>query len=169
MIKLAIGYSSKLNVAYQNIILDEKYKYYFPSAYMDLTIDLNNSTWNDLQFVSVNEYNEVIGYLGAHIDRTINSISSLKLLSFKGTGFSDFHNDIIEFIQMLFNKYNFDKINWSVVVGNPVEKSYDVLCHHCNGHIVGTFKNHTRLPDNSLCDMKYYEILKSDFIASRTQ
>ena len=67
-----------------------------------------------------------------------------------------FGKDIGQALDEIFTKYNFRKLKFSVVVGNPIEKSYDKLIHEYCGRIVGTFKDHTRLIDNKNYDEKFY-------------
>jgi RimJ/RimL family protein N-acetyltransferase len=69
----------------------------------------------------------------------------------------------------MFTKYNFRKLEFSVVVGNPIEKSYDRLIYKYGGRIVGTYKKHTRLMDNKYYDEKLYEIFRDDYIKNRTR
>ena len=64
----------------------------------------------------------------------------------------------------IFEKYNFRKLSFYVVVGNPIEKSYDKMCERYGGRIVGVKRKNTRLIDGKYYDEKLYEILKEDYM-----
>jgi hypothetical protein len=63
----------------------------------------------------------------------------------------------------MFEKYRFNKLNFTVVRGNPIEKTYDKLIKRYNGRIVGIKEQETKLIDGKLYDMKEYEILASHY------
>jgi RimJ/RimL family protein N-acetyltransferase len=72
------------------------------------------------------------------------------------------------FLVDLFDKFNFRKIEWTVVVGNDnAEKMYDRIINKYGGKIVGVKEKSTKLIDNKYYDIKYYEIFKDDFERSR--
>ena len=62
-------------------------------------------------------------------------------------------------------KYNFRKIEFTVIVGNPIEKMFDKYIGKYGGRIVGIGKESVKLPDNLFYDSKLYEIFKVDFLA----
>ena len=64
----------------------------------------------------------------------------------------------------LFEKFNFYKIEFGVVVGNPIEKMYDKYIQKYGGQIVGIFKSTTKLQDGEFADMKYYEIFRDEYL-----
>ena len=59
------------------------------------------------------------------------------------------------------------KLNFSVVVGNPIEKSYDKLIKRYGGRIVGTREKETTLVDGNLYDVKMYELFREDYLKSK--
>jgi len=71
--------------------------------------------------------------------------------------------DLINVVANIFEKFAFRKLLFSVVVGNPIERSYDRLIQRYGGRIVGTYKDHCKLMDGNYYDSKLYEIFKEDY------
>jgi len=157
MIQPAKVYESKLIDKFLSIYDDPKYKYFFLSGY-NFIPSIEDDEWNYIKRVSV--YNEeVLGYLSAVVDRTANKISELGVINFTNDNFI-FSRDLANFINLLFYQYNFYKIKFSVVIGNPAEKMYDRFIEKYNGSIIGISKKDCRLTDGRLYDVKYYEIFR---------
>lgn len=57
-------------------------------------------------------------------------------------------------------------MNFIVVVGNPIEKSYDKMIKKYGGRIVGTYKEDVKLIDGEYYDKKLYEILASEYFST---
>ena len=164
MLKLAYNYSSELREAYQQIIFNDKYKYYNNGIYWEYDFSVAASSWNGLDFVSVDKDNKILGYLGAGIDRHSEKIDCLKIMNFAQKGNVTFSKDLFQFMLDLFLKFNYRKVDFSVVVGNPIEKMYDKYCLKYGGKIVGVKKENSRLQDGKYYDLKLYEIFRKDFI-----
>lgn len=45
--------------------------------------------------------------------------------------------DLGQALQDIFEKFKFRKLTFCVVVGNPIEKSYDKMINKYNGRIIG--------------------------------
>ena len=75
----------------------------------------------------------------------------------------------MQVIKDIFEKFNFNKMNFGVVIGNPVEKSYDRLVERYGGRIVGIKERETKLFDNQYYDVKEYEILKENYLRSKNK
>lgn len=163
MLKLAYTYRDKLNSLYQNIVFDNKYKYYNCVDYWGYEIKLNEDSYLDISMVSVDEEDNVRGFLRASIDRVTNKVSALAVINFHNANVV-FAKDLYQFLKELFEKFNFYKIEFSVVVGNPIEKMYDKYIQKYGGQIIGTFRLTTRLQDGELADMKYYEIFRDEYL-----
>ena len=118
MLKPAILYREKLNEKYNNIAFDDKYKYFNIDTYFDFDIKIADTTWQKIQMVSVNRENEVIGFLQAQIDRGSDSVISLWIGNFYEVNYT-FSKDLHQFLDDLLVKFNFRKVSFSVVVGNP--------------------------------------------------
>lgn len=164
MLKSAYAYEEKLQKAYKTIIDDPHYMFWNYSNYWHKEITLSDNTYNDMSFVSINNGDNVIGYLSATIDRNINAITSLSIMNFTKKLDIIFSKDLYSFLDSLFTFYNFDKIHFHVVVGNPAEVMYDKYIKKYNGNIIGIFKKDTKLQDGKLYDVKHYEIFKDDYL-----
>lgn len=163
MLKPAILYKDILSKLHANTWHDEKYKFYHGFYCNSISIDEN--TWNKNQFVSVDKGDNVIGYISYNIDRNINGVSCFGIMNFSNN-MLEFGKDVFRTIEDVFLKYNFDRAEWLVVCGNPIERTYDKLCAKYGGRIVGVFRNSTKTMDNVIRDTKIYEILKEDFLNS---
>jgi hypothetical protein len=145
------------------LALDERYKYYEFDSSISFNITTDDSSWFKIQLVSVDQNNNLIGYFSAGINRHTYHVDSLGIINFTPKTNLIFAKDLKQFFLDLFNKYNFNKINFMVVIGNPAEQMYDKLVSNYGGRIVGIRKNDTKLWDGKLYDVKLYEILKEDF------
>lgn len=166
MLKPAFQYKEKLQTAYGKIIFQDKYKYYNSETYWSYQLKLSEDSWNDMDFVSVDKEDNVIGYLRCHISRTSDKVSSLGIMNFTDRNMT-FGIDLHRFLIDLFNKYNFRKIEWGVTVGNPAEQMYDRIVKKYGGRIVGIKKQTTRLQDGQYYDDKLYEIFKVDYLNAK--
>jgi hypothetical protein len=164
MLKLAVLYQNQINQALQEIVFDDRFKWYINDIGPELSQELEKNTWTKMQFVSVSQTaGNLIGLLEAEINRPANAVVAMRLVNFTGKPNIIFSKDIKQFFCDLFNKFNFNKIVWYVIVGNPAEKIYDkLICDH-GGRVVGVYKEQCRLWDNKLYDFKAYEILKKEF------
>jgi hypothetical protein len=163
LLKLAYPHQEALNKKYQEIFFNEKYKFHTYGSYPKYVIDLEDMAWTKLQLLSVDENNNIIGYLCAMLDRELNHVTELKIVNFYDINIT-FSQDLKQFICDLFLKYNFRKINWTVVVGNPIEKMYDKYTSRYGGRIVGVLKKEVLLNDRKLYDKKIYELFRGDFV-----
>ena len=160
MLEPAIKYKDQLEKLQYDIWFQEKYKYWNCSVYYEaINIDIN--TWDKHQFVSVVNGN-VIGYIGYNISREDNSTYSLSILNFTDDKIS-FGMDLGQALKDIFEKYHFRKLNFNVVVGNPIEKSYDKMIKKYGGRIIGTKKEDVKLIDGEYYDKKMYEILAIEY------
>jgi len=162
MLKLAYPYQEQLNKAYQQIIFKDKYKYFNLSNYWNYEMELDKDSWNSVQMVSVDKNDNILGYLSASFSRPANKVSSIGVMNFHDMNIT-FSKDFYEFLNSLFLTYDFHKIEWSVVIGNPAEKMYDKIINKYGGRVVGVYKESTRLQDGKYYDVKDYEIFKRDY------
>lgn len=163
MLKLAYTYKDKLNIEFQKIVYKDKYKFYNSDNYWNYNLKPSEDSWNDIELVSVDEQDNVIGYFRAGISRTSDKISSLGIINFYNTNMV-FSKDLYQFLIDLFEKYNFRKIEFTVVIGNPIEKMYDKYTKKYGGSIIGVKRASTKLHDGKYYDVKYYEIFREDYL-----
>ena len=166
MLKPAIKYREQLEKFQVETWFSDKYKYWNSSVYYD-ALQVDESTWCKHQFVSVVN-DEVIGYIEYSIARAENNVSSLSIINFSDNKIA-FGRDLRKALKDIFEFYHFQKINFSVIIGNPIEKSYDKMIAKYGGRIVGIFKNDAKLIDGQYYDRKTYEILADDYFNANKQ
>ena len=164
MLVAAVQYKDVLQSVGRSIWFNDKYKYWNADTYWS-TIDIDDDTWNKHQFVSVCN-GEIIGYIGYHIYRTANRVAGLNIINFTDN-IMVFGRDLHKALVDIFELYEFNKLNFTVIVGNPIEKSYDKFIKKFGGRIIGIQKQHVRLVDNKLYDEKMYEICREDYLKSK--
>ena len=159
-------YEEELTEKFYNIWFSDKNKYWNNDTWYQ-TIEINNDTWETHQFVSVREKDdEVVGYISYDIDRQANIVSDIGIINFGDTK-AVFSKDVMQAIDDIFCKFNFKKIEFSVVVGNPAEKIYDKFIAQYGGRVVGTWRNHTKLIDGEAYDTKMYELFREMYIHNK--
>jgi hypothetical protein len=168
MLQPAYPYLDQINLLKSKLIYDERYKYYnFGGIYINHDISLDKTLWDEIHLVSINSAEKIIGDFIAIINRQTYNISSISILNFNSENNLIFANDAGKFFFDLFNKFNFNKVNWKVIIGNESEIIYDNLIKKYGGRIVGIYKKDIKLWDGQFYDMKAYEILKEEFNAKR--
>jgi hypothetical protein len=168
MLEYAKKHEDKLKALFLDVAFDPFYQFENCNVYVD-TFELPKDTWNSNHFASVYN-NEILGMIGYQIKRQDDAVYGMHIIHFGGPDALHryiFGKDVITAIKDIFEKYRFNKLNFSVVIGNPVEKTYDKLVKRYNGRIVGIREQETRLIDGQLYDMKEYEILASRYFNKR--
>lgn len=163
MLKLAKLYENELDLNFMNCINKPHFKYLMGS-WSNFKVEIDDSNWNKLQFVSIDKNNNVIGYLGCHIDRTANYVWGLEFVNFTQNLNLTFSKDCKAFFDLVFKSYKFNKINWCVFIGNPAERTYDKLIKKYNGQIIGIYKEDYYTYDGEVCDKKAYELMRKDYL-----
>ncbi|MGL6198247.1 MAG: GNAT family N-acetyltransferase [Lachnospiraceae bacterium] len=174
MLDLAISHEEELINRFRQTWMDDKYKFYYAANYR-WDVELEKKTWNSHDFVSIKSImqqdgitytdTEVLGYIGYQIERADEYTHDLAIISFAKTDEENivFAADLRAAIRDIFEKYNFRRLEWAVIIGNPVERVFDRMCRRYGGRIVGTYKNRVRLIDGKYYDEKLYEIEKDDY------
>lgn len=164
MLKLAYPYQDALNKAWQACVFSEKYQFYnFGNSWV-YKFSLDDNSWDNLQMVSVGKNDDILGYLGASIDRYSNKVSNIGAINF-GELSVTFSKDFYQFLTELFTKHHFRKVEWRVVVGNPAEQMYDKIVDKYGGRIIGIRRESTITADGVLRDEKEYELSQENFYA----
>lgn len=164
MLKPAILYADQIPKLHYGVWFNEKYKYYNFNSYWG-TVKAEEKTLDWHEFVSVDASGEVIGYIYYYVDR-----HTLNCNRFGAINFTDnplFGKDLLQVIKDIFERFNFHKLSFSVVIGNPIEKTYDRLVEKYGGRILCIAKDETKLDDNKYYDVKRYEILRDDYLRAR--
>ena len=167
MLDYAKKYETELVRLHHGIAFDPFYDFQQYGVYRE-TLELPNNTWDKHCFVSVLG-TTILGYISYAIKRMDNYVSSVNIIHFGGKnskGGIVFGRDVITAMKDVFEKYGFGKICFCVVIGNPIEKTYDKLIKRYGGRVVGVFKKDTRMIDGKLYDVKHYEIMAEEYFAS---
>ena len=163
MLKPAIQYKEPLIKLLTNLWFEDKYKYYNSEWYYS-TPEIKNCTWDKHEFVSVDNDNNILGFIDYYVDRCANKATSFCALSFTATPTLAFGKDLYQAIDEVFCKFKFNKLRFAVIIGNPIEKTYDKLIAKYGGAVTGYSKQEVRLSDGELYDMKTYEIMREDYL-----
>ena len=165
MLDIAFKYEEELKENLINTWYDDKYKFYWASSYHSFYSCPKDSDgdWDIRQFVSLDSEGNILGLIEYGISRDKDLVSYFGAINFSDNKVI-FGMDLKQVLDDIFCKFNFRKIEFSVVVGNPVEKSYDKLIEKYNGHIIGIMHKHVKLIDNQYYDEKLYEIFREDYI-----
>lgn len=159
MLKPAQSYEEELKKLFISVMYEEKYMYYFMGWNETYECDKNN--WNTHEFVSVDKEGNVLGYISYNVNQRSDNASSLSIINF-GDNKIIFGKDVFKAILDIFKKYRYNKLTYSVHIGNPIEKTYDKLTKKYGGRIVGIYEKETKLLDGKFYDLKLYEMLKEN-------
>ena len=115
----------------------------------------------------MDSHGNVIGYIAYGIDRENDNVYALNIVNFSDNKVV-FGLDVGQALRDIFEKFNFRKLNFSVVIGNPIEKSYDRMVKRFGGAICGYQRENVRLFDGKFYDEKLYEVLSEDYWRAKT-
>ena len=160
MLDIAIKHEHALKGLFLTTWHNEQYSYWVSNCWHD-QYEAAKNTWDKHEFVSLDSSGKVIGYIAYEIDRNTRNVSGLSVLNFSDNKIV-FGRDLYRVMSEVFTKHAFHKIEFSVVCGNPIERSYDRLVLRFGGRIVGVIRDHCRLSDGKYRDMKMYEIMNPD-------
>ena len=164
MLDYAYFHQVKLKQTWAKVAMDPRFKFIAPGSYTNLDFDLKFNSFSRLQLVSLSDKGEIIGYIDAAVDREAYYAYGLWTINMPEQPNDTFTNDIAEFLRRLFLTWNFQKLKFSVVVGDPSEIMYDELVPKYNGKVIGVHQRDIRLPDGKLYDMKLYEFLRENYM-----
>jgi RimJ/RimL family protein N-acetyltransferase len=164
MLVSAYDYQDQLNKALAATWYEEKYMFYHDSWRERVEIDKGD--WNKRQFVSIDKSGKLLGFISYSIDRANDSINNLAIINLSDDKMI-FGKDVHKAFADIFEKYNFRKIKFTVIIGNPIEKQYDKIISTNGGRVVGTLKQHVKLMDNRYYDEKIYEIFRDDYLKKK--
>ena len=164
MLDFAFKHLDEIKALHINTWYKERYKYFNYHPFYEVP-KFEEGTWNEHGFVSLNNSGDVIGLIHYSINRSSEIVTGLSIINY--TEDITFGKDVIQAIEDIFEKYNFRRLSFDVVVGNPIEKTYDRLILKYGGRIVGTERQKAKLYDGKYYDVKLYEVLKEDYIKMR--
>ena len=160
MLDFANNHKEKLEKLLQIASSDLKYKYYNVSRYGSIIFEIETSTWNKVSFVSLNDKNEVKGFISVSFD---NPYRSASLTMFNTEDNMNFLFDVKVLIKKLFTIYKVPRIHFSVLIGNPIEYIYDREVLKLGGRMWGISEKSILALDGEICSQKHYEILRENY------
>jgi len=165
MIDIANKYADELKKKFFDTWGKERYKYWQINGYDKGCPEFPETNYGEVHFVIKNA-DEIIGYVSYNINRQTRCV-----WGFEAVNFSDnktlFGLSLFRILKNVFEKDGFNKINFNVVIGNPIEKSYDKFIELYGGRIVGVYNEDIIISDGTLCDYKLYEIMKVDYLRNK--
>ena len=164
MLDYAYFHKERLKQAWAKVAMDPQFKFIAPGSYTNLDFDLKFNTFSKVQCVSLSAKGEIIGYFDVSVDREAYYAYGLWVINLAGLPDNTFTSDLTEFIRVLFTTWNFQKLKFSVVVGDPSEITYDEFIKKYSGRIIGVNRRDIRLPDGKLYDIKLYELLRENYV-----
>ena len=124
----------------KNEILEAFKRYYYSDEMMYETGSLSNwlpniqeeTEGNYFQYAIIGENEKLIGYLDYQIDWYCSCANRFGLISFD-RGNPTIGKDLFKELNKLINDYKLHRIEWRMIGGNPVERSYDRFCENFGG------------------------------------
>lgn len=162
MLKSAQNYINQIHDKYSAHMYDIDYQWYFGYRGTELP-GIEDHTYNNWRFASVDENDNVIGYISYSLNQSANGCTNFAAMSFD-RGNLEFVRDIKQSIDDIFLKYNFDRLDFSCISGNPVLRNYRHFVAKHGGREVGTYRKCSKLLDGKLYDSVLFEILKEDYV-----
>ena len=122
----------------------------------------------DLIFVSKNGYGEIVGCFTATYCVRTNKVNCITMINFTKKPSAIYAKDMFDFVtKYIFEKLKAHKINWITIVGSEVEAFNDKFVKVLGGRIVGIYKDDVTNAAGELCDIKEYEVLRSDYLKKK--
>lgn len=160
-------YESELRQCFHEIEYDLRYQF-INGCWGCTDFSLPDNNYDSFWFASVNEYNEVVGFVTAEFNRVAGRVSGLAAANFfLGSSDMTFIKDLYQFIDDLFMKYNFNSIEWHCYADNPACRGYQKLVKRFGGSVIGPRHQAAVLMDGKLHDSYCFEILKENYLKNR--
>lgn len=122
--------------------------------------DFADNNYNYHCFVSINpKTDEVVGLMGYEVDWTSKSTNGFYAASFDEKGSTIFARDLLQMIDDIFMKYNFNRMEWRCWADNPAIRGYRKFCKRVGGREVGVLKKAGILLDGQTHDSVIFELL----------
>jgi YHS domain-containing protein len=157
-------YATEVKSKFTDVWYNDKYKYYFCNWHNEH--DMDDNDWTNMYFVSTDKSGNVLGYISYSIDRSANYAHKFGAINFSDDKIT-FGKDLCQVIDDIFCKFNLQRMEFDVICGNPIEKTYDKMVAKYGGRVIGIRKRVATLMDNRLYDSKSYEILREDYLKSK--
>lgn len=167
MLENAYLYEEQIKQAMYKIWYDPKYQYYFMGSYhSDFNLNHEEGDWHSREFASLDKNGNLLGLIGYHIDHEINGAAGFGAINFSDNKII-FGMDLCQAIDDIFCKFGMNRLEFHVVIGNPIEKNYDRMAKKYGGRILCTRHDVARDLAGNLCDDKSYEIMRKDYLEAK--
>ena len=167
LLQYAKIYENDLKNLFYKIAFDPNYMYALFTPWRN-DFELPDSTYDYHSFVSLDS-GKIIGFIAYNINRNTNSVYKLQIINFYNDRSYIFGKDTIICIKDIFEKFNFRKLSFDVIIGNAIERTYDKLVIKHGGKIVGIREKEIKLIDGKYYDIKEYEILAEHYFKNNVQ
>ena len=125
-------------------------------------IELPDNNYSSHNFVSIDKYERIIGYITYDIDWESMSVDNFGVISFyKGNLL--FIKDLYTAICEIFEKYHLNRMSWWCYADNPAIKGYRKFIRKCGGRECGYTSQSAKFMDGKLHDSVLFEILACEF------
>lgn len=130
-------------ILHKDFIEQEFKKFYytddmmFETGYLDNFVPdiAENPDACTMQYAIINKEGKCIGYLAYTIDWYSSSAYNFGLFSFD-RGNVIIGRDLFNEMEKLIHEYKLHRIEWKVISGNPVKRSYDKFCEKYHGRVL---------------------------------
>lgn len=156
MIKPAILYKDEIIEMFQNNYYTDAMTYNTGGLYNWCPNIQEEPDENTFQFAIVNKDDELLGFITYKVDWYVDKAYNFGMLS-KQEGNPLFGKEIFNIMEELVKRHH--RIEWSMVGGNPVERSYDKFCSR-HGGTKFVFKDSLRDREGNYRNSILYEIVK---------
>lgn len=145
-----------------------KYLFYGDILYYDIVDELYNNNGGERQYVSVNEYGDILGFFCAYINKLTYCIDDVIIAKFisNSTAENDliFKTDLEDFIKILIQNNKANSIIITTAICNKRMVSYlDKWCIMYNGKYIGK-EYGTIVKNGLLIDKLIYQFATNRFI-----
>lgn len=124
--------------------------------------NLPDNNYDSHHFVSVDDNNNVVGYISYSINWLAMSANDFGIISFK-KGNVMFAKDVYKVICDLFEVYHMNRISWLAYADNPAIRGYRNFIKKHGGRECGYRRQVAKLQDGKLHDSVEFEILACEF------
>jgi len=169
MLQKSYDYQDKINRFMRDLDNEKYLQYYNTCGYsINLFIRSEDDELNYISRVSIDpETKEIIGYFGAHVDRSHKIITELSIVNFTKKTNYILINDLVLFIHNLLVNYHFRKIRFSVITDNPFRHMCDRVLGKVGGRVIGTAHFEFMLLNGDYANVKYYEIHSQKYFKTK--
>ncbi len=157
-------YEEQIKRRLWDVWYDEKYQYFWGGSWRsDFSLNDNNNEWPRRAFAVLDNADELIGYICYSVDTDLRVAQWFGAINFSNDKIT-FGRALCQVIDDCFIKFGMNVLEWNVICGNPIERSYDRMCQRLGGHIIGVRHNRSRDLAGNPLNEKAYEILREDYL-----